>query len=330
MQRRHHRAGDGEFFAALVVERRLYRRSAGVERDDMPLRHCASRAPAPGPLSIRCREDASAARPRRSPGKRAGRVEKEIVVRVVVDRRDLADDRGSRARLGVELVIEERRQPDRFAGANDEAMPCRHAARDPVERHADLAVVEAAVGGAVVDLADQGAAGAADDVLLLDRMAMHRRALALADDHRLFAIDGAAIGRRSAAVAKGERGEADAGEIAGGEIGDVPAELAGADLVAFLALAPPFLGRPEGERRQMEAVDAQHRLRAFDGGVDLRAQHPCSPCLSGRRPPRVDASERRTGSLASTRRCRAALARSCGRTNRAGWAGRSRRRPRPR
>jgi hypothetical protein len=208
------------------------------------------------------------------------RREEEIVGRVVVDRRDFADDRDARAGLGVEFVIEERRQPDRLAGADDETMSGGNAVRDAVERNADFAVVEASVAPAVVDLADEIAAGPADDVLLLDGVAMHRRALAFADDHRLLAIDGAPIGRRCAAVADGEGGEADMVEVAGGEVGDVPAELADADRVAFLALLAPRLRRPEGERRQMEVVLVEDRLGARDGGVDFGALHRDPPVSS--------------------------------------------------
>jgi hypothetical protein len=87
------------------------------------------------------------------------RIEKEIVVRVVVDGGDFSDDGGPEAGLGIELMLDEGGQPDRLTGADDEAMTGRRAVQDSIDRDGDLGgVIESSILAAIENLAYQVAA----------------------------------------------------------------------------------------------------------------------------------------------------------------------------
>ena len=103
----------------------------------------------------------------------------------------------------------------------------------------------------IIELDDEVAAAAVDDVLHLRPVVVHRRDLIFAHDHDLFGLGlGVTLRLLLVAVARGDEQQTDLGKIALTEISDVPAEHIVADLIAFMSLRRPVLRRPECKRRQ--------------------------------------------------------------------------------
>src|SRR5690349_13803669 len=93
--------------------------------------------------------------------------EKEIVGRVIIDLRNLADDGRAGSPLGPELVPHQRRERNGLARFQNELVPGLDALAHPVERNLDLRVGEFTIRRLVMDLANEIAPAPGDDVFFL-------------------------------------------------------------------------------------------------------------------------------------------------------------------
>src|SRR5262249_24310589 len=156
-------------------------------------------------------------------GKARQRFFEDVVVDIVVDEGDFAEEHGAMSRL----------EPVEHAGIEDDALAGQELNRRLLlERHrlfvyedlrttlADIAVY---VSRGQVDL--EGAAAPVDDVLGLHIVRVGRAGLPCSEIERLLAIEPAATGwkQRLVAVSDGEERDAEAGKIARTEVGHVPA-----------------------------------------------------------------------------------------------------------
>src|SRR5215469_1510756 len=201
-------------------------------------------------------------------------VQKDVVRLVVIDRRDLPSDRSSGAALRPELVVEIRRQRNGHTRLERKRVPRLDPISNAIQRNLDVLVRERIAGRAVVDAAQEIAAGSADDVLGLSQVMMHRRMLILTYDQDLLCIPFSGIGSPlMMSIANGKHHQPDLLEAARTEISDVPSQLAVPDLIALRALLHPFAGRPIRERRQPDLMLVKQSDRIVDQRIDLGPFH---------------------------------------------------------
>ena len=123
-------------------------------------------------------------------------------------------------------------------GPRTDLAPGGDLARDAVDPDPQRRVREASLGSRAVEFEREAPAAAHDDILGLGPMEMQGRLLALVHDHDLLGIALARSFPRADpgfAVAQGEQEQSPLCEVAGTEIGQVPAEAIVHDLGVGLA-----------------------------------------------------------------------------------------------
>ena len=105
---------------------------------------------------------------------------------------------------------------------------------------------------------------------------MKRRQLLVADHHDLLGIwlHGLRVGRESVSQRKDR--EPARLEVAGVEVGDVPAKTLDAELIPLVAEPAPVFGRPEREKRQREMVLGEEVSRFPYITIESRSSHGIS------------------------------------------------------
>ena len=122
----------------------------------------------------------------------------------------------------------------------------------------------------IVDLDEQVAAAAVDDVLHLAPMEVIGRDLPFLDDQQLLGVGLHVLHLViEVAVAEREHEEPDLLVVARTEVRDVPAEHVVADLVVVVSLRRPVRRTPVRERRQLKLHVLDKRDRVTHDGIEF-------------------------------------------------------------
>ncbi len=196
-----------------------------------------------------------------------------VVGGVIVDGGDFADEADAVAGGAEEFVIEAGGEGDGFAGGEGDGGGWGELSEDAVDGDADGGEGELSIGGGVVELADEEAGTAVDDVLGFLEVEVPGGDLVFADDEEFFGVDFLIGGVGGFAVAEGEEEEAEGFEVAAAEVSDIPAEGAGANFMGFGSDVFPMVGGPEGEGWEVEVVLGDEADGVGEVVVDLGAFH---------------------------------------------------------